>query len=97
MEDTYQGVRGLAARVVAWRAGGSSLRILRRADPPAFRDAGHVLSSIPSSSAYQLLPQMATTLYDKQAEAAVDSQVDSDLDNIEVDWTEAEEKALVRK
>ncbi|CAM1508045.1 Fc.00g048930.m01.CDS01 [Cosmosporella sp. VM-42] len=40
---------------------------------------------------------MDTAVYEKQAGAIVDSQADSDLDHIDVDWTEDEEKALVRK
>lgn len=105
MDGVVQGSWGwLKARVVAlspgWRAGaGDSLRI-RVVDPPALESAQDRYRPVPSSSRraeYQLLPQMASPVYDKQLEPTVESQTGSELEHIEVDWTEDEEKALVRK
>lgn len=99
MVGIIQGVRGGWLRVVAgWQGGTTGIR---STGFPALGNGRQTSSSSniagSSSAVYELLPQMADTLYEKQIEAQVVSQAGSDSDRPEVDWTEEEEKALVRK
>lgn len=105
MDGVVQGSWGwVKARVVAsssgWRARDGGTRGIRIADPPTPETLQDSYQPVPSSSRrteYQLLPQMDSTTYDKQLDPAVESQSGSELEHIDVDWTEDEEKNLVRK